>query len=57
MRDIIFGDTNSGINRIVQVLLIAAAIALGTGAAWNLTNALWGLSVNMPAINHNLLIH
>jgi uncharacterized membrane protein YjjP (DUF1212 family) len=56
MRDIIFGDTNSGINRIVQVLLIAAAIALGTGAAWNLTNALWGLSVNMPAINHNLLI-
>ena len=40
MRDIIFGDTNSGINRIVQVLLIAAAIALGTGAAWNLTNFL-----------------
>ena len=34
MRDIIFGDTNSGINRIVQVLLIAAAIALGTGAGW-----------------------
>ena len=32
MRDIIFGDTNSGINRIVQVLLVAAAIALGTGA-------------------------
>lgn len=34
MRDIIFGDTNSGINRIVQVLLVAAAIALGTGAGW-----------------------
>ena len=32
MRDIIFGDTNSGINRIVQVLMVAAAIALGTGA-------------------------
>ena len=42
MRDIIFGDTNSGINRIVQVLLIAAAIALGTGAAWNISNVLWG---------------
>ena len=27
MRDIIFGDTNSGINRIVQVFLTAAAIA------------------------------
>lgn len=35
MRDIIYGDTNSGINRIVQVLLIGVAIALGTGAAWN----------------------
>ncbi len=35
LRDIIYGDTNSGINRIVQVLLIGIAIALGTGAAWN----------------------
>ncbi|MCD8348111.1 MAG: threonine/serine exporter family protein [Lachnospiraceae bacterium] len=42
MRDIIFGDTNSGTNRIVQVFLIAAAIALGTGAAWNLAETLWG---------------
>lgn len=50
MRDIIFGDTNSGINRIVQVLLIAAAIALGTGAAWNLANRLWGEPVNSPAL-------
>lgn len=36
MRDIIYGDTNSGIHRIVQVFLVAIAIALGTGAAWNL---------------------
>ena len=42
MRDIIYGDTNSGINRIVQVLLIAMAIALGTAAAWSVTNYLWG---------------
>ena len=42
MRDIIFGDTNSGTNRIVQVLLIAAAIALGTAAAWNTAALLWG---------------
>lgn len=52
MRDIIFGDTNSGINRIVQVLLIAAAIALGTGAAWNLTNALGEIKVAPPAISY-----
>ena len=46
MRDIIFGDTNSGTNRIVQVLLIAAAIALGTAAAWNTAAVLWGAPVS-----------
>lgn len=56
IRDIIYGDTNSGINRIVQVLLIAAAIALGTGAAWNLSNSLWGSPVNTPAIAHSYAI-
>ena len=40
MRDIIYGDTNSGTNRIVQVFLIAAAIALGTGVAWQLMDVL-----------------
>ena len=40
MRDIIYGDTNSGIHRIVQVFLVAIAIALGTGAAWNLFSSL-----------------
>ncbi len=35
MRDIIYGDINSGINRIVEVLLIAVAIALGTASAWS----------------------
>ena len=30
MRDIIYGDTSSGVSRIVQVLLSAFAIALGT---------------------------
>ena len=56
MRDIIFGDTNSGINRIVQVLLIAAAIALGTGAAWNLCNSLWNIPPVPPAITHGYFI-
>ena len=48
MRDIIYGDTNSGTNRIVQVFLIAAAIALGTAAAWNLSAWLWGAPGDMP---------
>lgn len=43
MRDIIFGDTNSGINRIVQVLLVAAAMALGTGVGWRLSGGLFGI--------------
>ena len=48
MRDIIYGDTNSGINRMVQVLLIAMGIALGTAAAWHVTATLWGHPV-IPA--------
>ena len=52
LRDIIFGDTNSGINRIVEVLLIAAAIALGTAAAWEAAVALWGAPVNAPSLSY-----
>ena len=53
MRDIIYGDTNSGIFRIVQVVLSALAIALGTAAAWHLTAGLYGqtasATVSWPA--------
>ena len=52
MRDIIYGDTNSGINRIVQVLLIAVAIALGTAAAWNLHTHIWGSPVSLDPIRY-----
>lgn len=54
MRDIIYGDTNSGINRIVQVFLVAAAIALGTAGAWNLAAMLWGMPVSTPAITYTI---
>ncbi len=55
MRDIIYGDTNSGINRIVQVFLVAAAIVLGTASAWNLTKALWGAPMSAATISYPLL--
>lgn len=55
MRDIIYGDTNSGINRLVQVLLIAAAIALGTAAAWNAAALLWRAPVSGAVIQYNIL--
>ena len=54
MRDIIYGDTNSGINRIVQVFLVAVAIALGTATAWNLATAFWGSPVSANAIAYSL---
>ena len=56
MRDIIFGDTNSGVNRIMQVLLIAIAIACGTAVAWSAASSLWGTPVSAPMLQHNLLI-
>ena len=56
MRDIIYGDTNSGINRVVQVLLIAMAIALGTAAAWNVCTNLWSAIPSAPSVNYHFLI-
>ncbi len=51
LRDIIYGDTNSGVNRIVQVILIGVAIALGAGAAWNLTLKLCNTIISTPTMN------
>lgn len=52
MRDIIFGDTNSGVSRVVEALLIAVAVALGTAAAWNLSASLWDIPQQMGTISH-----
>ena len=57
MRDIIYGDTNSGLNRIVQVVITAMAIALGTAVAWALTSRLLGAPVSAPAISYSLPAH
>ncbi|MCD8103494.1 MAG: threonine/serine exporter family protein [Lachnospiraceae bacterium] len=57
MRDIIFGDINSGVNRVVQVFLTAVAIALGTGAAWNLSSRLLWTSLPGGDPGYSYLIH
>lgn len=56
MRDIIYGDTNSGITRIVQVLLIAMGMALGTAVSWNTAALLWREPINLVQLTHPLVI-
>jgi len=53
MRDIIYGDTNSGVNRIVQVFLVAAALSLGTASAWHCAMRFWGEPVNLGFADYN----
>ena len=53
MRDVMYGDTNSGLNRVVLVLLIAVAIALGAAAALKLSEDLWGLSVSRAGADYS----
>lgn len=48
MRDIFYGDTISALNRILQVLLLATAIALGTAVAFYFTLKTWGISEGYP---------
>lgn len=55
MRDIILGDTNSGIYRLVQVVLIALAMAIGTAAALNAASSLWRAPVSAPAWDYSLI--
>lgn len=56
LRDIIFGDINSGVNRVVTALLIAAAVALGTAAAWNTAEFLWGIPAAPAPLAHRDLV-
>lgn len=56
LRDIIYGDTNSGINRIVQVFLIAIAISLGTAFAHNVISHFWIMPVSSAPIDYPLQI-
>ena len=52
LRDIIYGDTNSGLNRIGVVFMIAVAIALGTGAALQAVSTAIALPPSVEDILH-----
>ena len=56
MRDIIYGDTNSGVNRIMQVFLVAAGIALGTAVAWNTAEQLFGTPADQYLLSYSGMI-
>lgn len=57
MRDIIYGDINSGINRVVQVLLTSIAIALGTAVALRFAAGIWGAVDAGSSQAHSLMVH
>ena len=56
LRDIIFGDINSGVNRVVTAILIASAVALGTAVAWNAAQYLWGIPTVPAPMAHPPLL-
>ena len=57
LRDIIYGDTMSGVNRLVQVLIIAAALVIGTSAAVSLSRHIFPAVVTgLSPIDHPLWI-
>ena len=57
IRDIIYGDTMSGVNRLVQVFITAVALAVVTGAAVSLARYLWGdLTGSGALVQYGLLM-
>ncbi len=48
VRDIIYGDINSGVNRLVEVMIIAVALAMGTAASLHLSRFLWNPAAAGP---------
>ena len=57
LRDVIYGDTMSGLNRLVQVLIIAVALAFGTSAGVSLARSIFpDVGISTAPIDHALWI-
>ncbi len=56
MRDFMYGDTNSGLNRVVLVLLIALGIALGTATSLYAATQWWGTPTGEGLANYGLIM-
>lgn len=57
MRDIFYGDTISAMNRMLQVLLLATAIALGASVAFYFALNAWDMSEGYPICQYSCFIH
>ena len=57
LRDVIYGDTMSGLNRLVQVLIIAVALVFGTSSGVSLARHIFpGIVAGLEPIAHPLWI-
>lgn len=56
MRDVLYGDLNSGVIRTTQVLMVAAAIALGTAVAFHAAASLWAPPISSGGLDNPLLL-
>lgn len=57
LRDVIYGDTMSGLNRLVQVLIIAIALAFGTSSGVSLARHIFpNIAFTLEPIAHPLWI-
>ena len=57
LRDVIYGDTMSGLNRLVQVLIIAIALVFGTSTGVSLARGIFpNIVFTMEPIDHPLWI-
>ena len=56
MRDIIYGDMLSAVVRVMQVILVALAIAIGTAIAWNFTQGFFAPVLQLDSISYSLWV-
>jgi uncharacterized membrane protein YjjP (DUF1212 family) len=57
LRDVIYGDTMSGLNRLVQVVIIAVALAFGTNAGVILARLIFPwITITAAPIDHALWV-
>ena len=57
LRDVIYGDTMSGLNRLVQVMIIAIALAFGTSSGVSLTRHFFpNIIAGMQPYDHPLYV-